>query len=341
VCIKGKEICEKESLSWNPQSTTPPPPSHPCCWRGPWRLVNLKRFQNMLNKLKRALKVGQPQEVPKHAQQVAKYGLKSCAKKTYHESKHLSPPSSPSNPSFVIEQRAEGLDQPQHVLEIFCSAQVPRESATNISRSAINISRSATLATTEVQHLRSFSSSRQELFPSSSYCRLKIPLLPRSLMTFSSTVLPPLSTFSSSTTCLPLTKYLPLLSCPTSHKISSSTLLSYLNNHFLDCIALYRQSHTLLLPLKIFSSLITSSCASFFFSVFTCSPRSALNVWSRCLICSQPSRIMPSRSLYAFSWHIRCTERSTYASFPIQYSISVDFRFTTLFRATWQRYYSV
>jgi hypothetical protein len=31
-----------------------------------------------------------------------------------------------------------------------------------------------------------------------------------------------------------------------------------------------------------------------------------LNVWSRCLICSQPSHVMPSRSLYAFSWHIRC-----------------------------------
>jgi hypothetical protein len=59
----------------------------------------------MLNKLKRALKVGQPQEVPKHVQQVAKYGLKFSAKKAYHESKHLSPPSSPSNPSFVIEQR--------------------------------------------------------------------------------------------------------------------------------------------------------------------------------------------------------------------------------------------
>jgi hypothetical protein len=137
------------------------------------------------------------QKVSKHVQQVAKYGVKFCAKKTYHESKHLSPPSSPSNPSFVIEQRWEGLGQPQHVLEIFSSAQVPRESATNISRSA-------TLATTEVQHLRSFSSSRQEeLFPSSSYCRLKIPLLPRSVMTFSSTVLPPLSTFSSSTTFPP------------------------------------------------------------------------------------------------------------------------------------------
>ncbi len=146
---------------------------------------------------KRALKVGQPQKVLKHVQQVAKYGLNFCAKKTYHGSKHLSPPSSPSNPSFVIEQRSEGLGQPQHVLEIFSLAQVPRESATNISRSA-------TLATTEVQHLRSFSSSRhEELFPSSSYCRLKIPLLPRSVMTFSSIVLPPLSTFSSSTTLPP------------------------------------------------------------------------------------------------------------------------------------------
>ncbi len=46
---------------------------------------------------------------------------------------------------------------------------------------------------------------------------------------------------------------------------------------------------------------------------------------------------------------VRCTrflsifaaERSNYASFPIQYSVSVDFRFTTLFRATWQGYYSV
>jgi hypothetical protein len=66
-------------------------------------MVNLKKFQNMLNKLKRALKVNQPQKVPKHVQQVAKYGLKFCAKKTYHESKHLSPPSSPSSPSFVIE----------------------------------------------------------------------------------------------------------------------------------------------------------------------------------------------------------------------------------------------
>jgi hypothetical protein len=151
----------------------------------------------MLNKLKSALKVGQPQEVPKHVQQVARYGLKLCAKKTYHEAKHLSPPSSPSNLSFVIEQRSEGLGQPQHVLEIFSSTQVPRESATNISRSA-------TLATTEVQHLRSFSSSSQEeLFPSPSYCRLKIPLLPRSVMTLSSTVLPPLSTFSSSTTWPP------------------------------------------------------------------------------------------------------------------------------------------
>jgi hypothetical protein len=54
--------------------------------------------------VKTALNVGQPQKVPKHAQQVAKYGLKFCAKKTYHESKHLSPPSSPSNPSFVIEE---------------------------------------------------------------------------------------------------------------------------------------------------------------------------------------------------------------------------------------------
>jgi hypothetical protein len=113
-------------------------------------------------------------------------------------------------------------------------------------------------------------------------------------MTFSSTVLPPLSTTSSSTIFLPLTK------------ISSSPLLSYLNDHFLDCIALYRQSHTLILPSKIFSSLIPSSCASVFFSVFNYSPRITLNVWSRCLICSQPSSVMPSRSLYAFSWHIRC-----------------------------------
>ncbi len=185
-------------------------------------------------------------------------------------------------------KRSEGLGQPQHVLEIFYSAQVPRESATNIPRRA-------TLATTEVQHLPSFSSSCQELlFPSSSYSRLKVPLLPRSVMTFSSTVLPPLSTTSSSTIFLPLTK------------ISSSPLLSYLNDHFLDCIALYRQSHTLILPSKIFSSLIPSSCASVFFSVFNYSPRITLNVWSRCLICSQPSSVMPSRSLYAFSWHIRC-----------------------------------
>jgi hypothetical protein len=200
----------------------------------------------MLNKLKRALKVGQPQEVPKHVHQVARYGLKFCAKNTYHEAKHLSPPSSPSNLSFVIEKRSEGLGQPQHVLEIFSSAQVPRESATTISRSA-------TLATTEVQlvvaqHLGSFSFSRQEeLFPSSSYCRLKIPLLPRSVMTLSSTVLPPLSTFSSSTTL------------PPSHK-----------NIFL---------YSLVLPARIFYSLIISSCASFFFSVFNCSPRSALNAW--------------------------------------------------------------
>jgi len=107
--------------------------------------------QKVPKHVKRALKVGQPQKVPKHVQQVAKYGLKFCAKKTYHGSKHLSPFSNPSNPSFVIEQRSEGLGQPQHVLEIFSSAQVPRESATNISRSA-------TLATIEVQHLRSFSS---------------------------------------------------------------------------------------------------------------------------------------------------------------------------------------
>jgi hypothetical protein len=120
-------------------------------------------------------------------------------RKAYHETKHFSPPSSPSNPSFVIEQRSEGLGQPQHVLEIFSSAQVPRESATTISLSA-------RLATTDVQHLRSFSFSRQEeLFPSSSssYCRLKIPLRPRSVMIFSSTVLPPLSTFFSSTNLPP------------------------------------------------------------------------------------------------------------------------------------------
>ncbi len=128
--------------------------------------------------------------------------------------------------------------------------------------------------------------------------------------------------------CLPLTK------------ISSSPLLSYLNNHFLDCIALYRQSHTLVLPPKIFSSLITSSSASFFFSVFICSPRSALTVFQAAF--SVPN---PRASCLA----VRCTrflgmfaaERSTYASFPIEYSVSVDFRFTTLFRATWQRYYSV
>jgi hypothetical protein len=46
---------------------------------------------NSLWPLKRALKVGQPQKVSKHVQQVAKYGLKFCAKKTYDESKHLSP----------------------------------------------------------------------------------------------------------------------------------------------------------------------------------------------------------------------------------------------------------
>ncbi len=165
---------------------------------------------------------------------------------------------------------------------------MPRESARNIPRRA-------TLATTELQHVPCFSSScQEELFPSSSYSRLKVPLLPRSGMTFSSTVLPPCQ------------QSLPLLSCLPLTKISSSPLLSYLNNHFLDCIALYRQSHTLVLPPKIFSSSITSSYAYFFFSVFDCSSRSALNVWSRCLICSQPSRVMPSRSLYAFSWHIRC-----------------------------------
>ncbi len=320
MCIKGKKNCEKESLSQNPQ-TTNPPTSHPCCWRGPWRLVNLIRFQNMLNKLKRALKVGQPQEVPKHVQQVAKYGLKFCAKKTYHESKHLSPPSSPSNPSFVIEQRWEGLGQPQHVLEIFSSAQVPRERATNISRSA-------TLAISEVQHLLSFSSSRQEeLFYSSSYCRLKIPLLPRSVMTFSSTVLP-LSTFSSSTTL------------PPSHK-----------NIFLYSLVIPQQSFSRLYcplptisysspPPKNLSSLIPSSCASSSLASFTALLEAR---W----MCGHAALSVPNPRASCLA--VRCTrflgifaaEYSTYASFPIQYSVSVDFQFTTMFRATWQRYKSV
>jgi hypothetical protein len=63
----------------------------------------------MLNKLKRALKVGQPQKVSKHVQQVAKYGLSFVQRKLIKKAKHLSPPSSPSNPSFVIEKRSEGL----------------------------------------------------------------------------------------------------------------------------------------------------------------------------------------------------------------------------------------
>jgi hypothetical protein len=68
----------------------------------------------------------------------------------------------------------------------------------------------------------------------------------------------------------------------------------------------------------------------FFFSVFNCSPRSALNVWSRCLVYSQPSRVMPSRSLYAFPWHIRCrifhlrvfsNPVQCFSRFPIHYNV--------------------
>ncbi len=113
--------------------------------------------------------------------------------------------------------------------------------------------------------------------------------------------------------------------------ISSSTILPPSHkNIFLSSLVLPQQSFSRLYcplptisyscpPSKIFSSLITSSCAYFFFSVFDCSSRSALNVWSRCLICSQPSRVMPSRSLYAFSWHIRCrTFRLRVFSNPVQ-----------------------
>jgi hypothetical protein len=78
-----------------------------------------------------------------------------------------------------------------------------------------------------VQHLPSFSSScQEELFPSSSYSRLIIPLLPRSVKTFSSTVLPPLSTFSSSTTLPPSHKNIFLYSRPTSTIIFSIVLPS-------------------------------------------------------------------------------------------------------------------
>jgi hypothetical protein len=145
---------------------------------------------------------------------------------------------------------------------------------------------------TKVQHLRSFSSSCQKkLFPSSSYCRLKLPLLPKSIMTFSSIVLPPLSTFFSSTTLPP----------PHKNIFLYSLVLPQQSFFRLYC-PLLTISYSCPPPPKSFPPLVhLSSLASL--TAFL-EARWMCDHIDDCFSCSQPPRVMPSRLLYAFSSHI-------------------------------------
>ncbi len=290
--------------------------------------------------LTRALKVGQPHKVPKHAQQVEEglegrstsRGSETCSTSCKVWTKVLCKENlsrkqtslSPFQPlkSFLCHWTEMRRFRPTSTRSrnLFLGTSAKRKSHKHITkRHARDI---------RVQHLLSFSSSRQEeLFYSSSYCRLKIPLLPRSVMTFSSTVLP-LSTFSSSTTL------------PPSHK-----------NIFLYSLVIPQQSFSRLYcplptisysspPPKNLFSLIPSSCASSSLASFTALLEAR---W----MCGHAALSVPNPRASCLA--VRCTrflgifaaEYSTYASFPIQYSVSVDFQFTTMFRATWQRYKSV
>jgi len=123
-------------------------------------------------------------------------------------------------------------------------------------------------------------------------------------------------------------KYLSLLSCPTSTIIFSIVLPSTYN-------------------LILLSSPQKSFPPSYPPLVHLSSLASLTTLLESRWMCGHAALSVPNP--HASCLAVRCTrflgifaaERSTYASFPIQYSVSVDFRFTTLFTTTWQRYYSV